>query len=294
MSSWSTQDIARRISADGIHIAVNLNGYTKGARNEIFALRPAPVQASYMGFPATTGADFLPYLITDSIVAPPELHHCYSECLALMSHCYFVNDYRQSHQDILDEASLPTRASVGLPEDAIVYACSNQLYKYDPTTFDCWMEILKRVPNSVLWLLRFPPTGEPRVRQEAAKRGVAQERIIFTDVAQKDVHIKRSGLADVFLDTPMCNAHTTGCDVLWSGCPMVTLPLERMASRVAASLCYAAGCPETVVSSHKEYTELAVELGVNHERRNALRAKLKADRLRCPLFDTGESPGKRS
>jgi protein O-GlcNAc transferase len=97
-AGWSVADIARKISADGIHVGINLNGYTKGARNEIFALWPAPVQTSYMGFPATTGAPFLPYLITDKVVAPPHLHHCYSEHLALMPNCYFVNDYKRCHR----------------------------------------------------------------------------------------------------------------------------------------------------------------------------------------------------
>jgi len=113
-------------------------------------------------------------------------------------------------QDVLDEAALPARAEVGLPDDRIVFACSNQLYKYDPETFETWCAILRRVPASVLWLLRFPPYGEPRIRAEAAARGVDPARIIFTDVAAKPVHIRRSGLADVFLDTPLCNAHTTG------------------------------------------------------------------------------------
>lgn len=140
---------------------------------------------------------------------------------------------------------------------------------------------------SVLWLLRFPPYGEANIHAEAAKQGVDPARIIFTDVAHKDLHIKRSGLADVFLDTPLCNAHTTGCDVLWGGCPMVTLPLERMASRVAASLCYATGLgPEMVVHSQAQYEEKAVELGTNHRKRLALRARLEAARLSCPLFDT--------
>jgi len=287
VSSWSVADIARKISSDGIHVAVNLNGYTKGARNEIFALCPAPVQASYMGFPATTGAPFLPYLITDKVVAPPNLHHCYSEKLALMPNCYFVNDYKRCHLDVLDKASLPARGEFGLPDDKIIYGCSNQLYKYDPETFTTWCNILKRVPNSVLWLLRFPPYGEANIRADAAKQGVEPSRIIFTDVAHKDMHIKRSGLADVFLDTPLCNAHTTGCDVLWGGCPMVTLPLERMASRVAASLCYATGLGrEMVVSSQAEYEARAVELGLNHQKRNALRAALESVRLSSPLFDT--------
>eukprot|EP00213_Chloropicon_mariensis_P007060 CAMPEP_0197476648 /NCGR_PEP_ID=MMETSP1309-20131121/9243_1 /TAXON_ID=464262 /ORGANISM="Genus nov. species nov., Strain RCC998" /LENGTH=1051 /DNA_ID=CAMNT_0043017065 /DNA_START=357 /DNA_END=3509 /DNA_ORIENTATION=- len=286
VSSWSTGDIVRRISEDGIHIAVNLNGYTKGAKNEIFALKPAPIQCSYMGFPATTGADFLQYLITDKVVAPKELHHCYSEKLALMPNCYFVNDYKQSHQDVIRGENMPSRRDVGLPEDKIIYSCSNQLYKYDPETFRTWCNILKRVPDSVLWLLRFPPEGEMNIRAEAAKLGIGEERIIFTNVVQKDLHIKRSGLADVFLDTPLCNAHTTGCDVLWSGCPMITLPLRRMASRVAASLVHSAGCPELIVQDHAEYEELAVRLGLDHKYRHKLREKLKKARMSCPLFNT--------
>ena len=179
------------------------------------------------------------------------------------------------------------RVQFGLPDDKIVFSCSNQLYKYDPKTFDTWMNILNRVPNSVLWLLRFPGAGEPRIYAEARKRGITEDRIIFTAVAHKRVHIARSGLADVFLDTPLCNAHTTGCDVLWGGVPVVTLPLERMASRVCASLCMATGFgQEMVVGSHEEYEERAVEFGLNVQRRVALRAQLKAARLTCPLFDT--------
>lgn len=287
VSAWPTGDIAARISADAVHVAVNLNGYTKGARNEIFPLRPAPVQCAYMGFPATMGADYLPYLITDAVVAPPSLHHCYSEHLALMPHCYFINDYKQANLDLLDDANLPSRGEFGLPDDRVIFSCSNQLYKYDPETFATWMRILARVPSSVLWLLRFPAYGEPRIYEEAARHGIGRERIVFTDVAQKPVHIARSGLADVFLDTPLCNAHTTGCDVLWGCTPTVTLPLERMASRVCASLCFATGHgAEMVVSSQQEYEDRAVEFGLDTEKRVALRAALKAARLECPLFDT--------
>lgn len=185
------------------------------------------------------------------------------------------------------QVNLPKRADFGLPNDKIIYSCSNQLYKYDPETFNTWCNILHQVPNSVLWLLRFPPYGENKIRQRAIAAGLDNSRIIFTDVAQKDLHIKRSGLADVFLDTPLCNAHTTGCDVLWGGCPMITLPLERMASRVAASLCHATGMGgEMVVSSQTEYEEKAVSLGLDHEKRERLRRELKQRRLSCPLFDT--------
>lgn len=287
VSSWTSPDIAHRLSDDGIHIAVNLNGYTKGARNEVFALKPAPVQCSYLGFPATMGADYIPYIVLDKNVCPPTSRHCYSENVAYLPNTYFTNDYKRSHSDVLDESTLPTRAEVGLPEDCVIYSCANQLYKYDPDTFGAWCNILHRVPNSVLWLLRFPPAGEPRIRAEAAARGLEPARIVFTDVAPKALHIARSGLADVFLDTPLCNAHTTGCDVLWGGAPMVTLPLERMASRVAASLCHATGLGDAmVVGSLQEYEDRAVELGLNHEKRCALRVALKEARLTCPLFDT--------
>ena len=287
VSAWPTAAVARRVAQAGVHIAVNLNGYTKGARNEVFPLRPAPVQCAYMGFPATMGADYLPYLISDPVVAPRALHHCYSEALALMPHCYFINDYKRSHSHLLAAGAQPARAEFGLPEGKVIFSCSNQLYKYDPETFATWMRILQRVPDSVLWLLRFPAYGEPRIFAEAAARGVARERIVFTDVAPKGVHIARSGLADVFLDTPLCNAHTTGCDVLWGGAPIVTLPLERMASRVCASLCMATGHgAEMVVASQAEYEERAVEWGLDAAKRGALRARLKAARLTCPLFDT--------
>ena len=204
-----------------------------------------------------------------------------------MPHCYFVNDYKQAHADILQESSLPSRAEFGLPSDKVVFSCSNQLYKYDPDTFTTWMNILKRVPNSVLWLLRFPAYGEPRIYKEAERRGIPASRIIFTDVAPKNVHIARSGLADVFLDTPICNAHTTGCDVLWGGAPTITLPLERMASRVCASLCMATGLgSEMVVHSQAEYEERAVMFGLDAEARESLRSRLKDTRHRSPLFDT--------
>lgn len=287
VSSWSAVEIAHKISQDGIHIAVNLNGYTKGARNEIFALRPAPIQISLMGFPATMGADYIDYIVLDKIVCPPSSRHCYSENIVFMPDTYFANDYKQSHRDILEDSKIPTRASIGLPEDKIIYSCANQLYKYDPDTFAAWCRILRRVPNSVLWLLRFPPAGEARIRAAAAMHGIDSNQIIFTDVASKSLHIARSGLADVFLDTPMCNAHTTGCDVLWGGCPIVTLPLERMASRVAASLCHATGLGDAmVVNSLEEYENRAVELGLDRAKRLALRQALREARTHCPLFDT--------
>ncbi|KAK8545493.1 hypothetical protein V6N13_066771 [Hibiscus sabdariffa] len=287
VSALSSDVIAKMINQDGIQILINLNGYTKGARNEIFAMQPAPIQVSYMGFPGTTGADYIDYLVTDEFVSPLRYSHIYSEKLVHLPHCYFVNDYKQKNRDVLDPTCQHKRSDYGLPEDKFIFACFNQLYKMDPEIFNTWCNILKRVPNSALWLLRFPAAGEMRLRAYAAAQGVQPDQIIFTDVAMKQEHIRRSALADLCLDTPLCNAHTTGTDVLWAGLPMVTLPLEKMATRVAGSLSLATGLgEEMIVNSMKEYEERAVELALNRPKLHALTKKLKEARMTCPLFDT--------
>ncbi|KAJ7973580.1 Tetratricopeptide repeat (TPR)-like superfamily protein [Quillaja saponaria] len=287
VSAMSSDMIAKLVNEDKIHILVNLNGYTKGARNEIFAMQPAPIQVSYMGFPGTTGADYIDYLVTDEFVSPLRFSHIYSEKLVHLPHCYFVNDYKQKNQDVLDPNCQHKRSDYGLPEDKFIFACFNQLYKMDPEIFNTWCNILKRIPDSALWLLRFPAAGEMRLRAYAASQGVQPDQIIFTDVAMKNEHIRRSVLADLFLDTPLCNAHTTGTDILWAGLPMVTLPLEKMATRVAGSLCLATGLgDEMIVGSMKEYEERAVSLALNRPKLQALTNKLKAVRMTCPLFDT--------
>ncbi|EEC72025.1 hypothetical protein OsI_04909 [Oryza sativa Indica Group] len=224
VSSMSSDMIAKVINEDKIQILINLNGYTKGARNEIFALQPAPIQVSYMGFPGTTGADYIDYLVTDEFVSPLKFSHIYSEKLVHLPHCYFVNDYKQKNRDVLGPVCPHKRADYGLPEDKFIFACFNQLYKMDP---------------------------------------------------------------DIFNTCPLCNGHTTGTDILWAGLPMITLPLEKMATRVAGSLCLATGIgEEMVVNSLEEYEERAVSLAENPLKLEALTNKLKAVRMTCPLFDT--------
>eukprot|EP00177_Eucheuma_denticulatum_P007863 GFKZ01014308.1.p1 GENE.GFKZ01014308.1~~GFKZ01014308.1.p1 ORF type:complete len:1308 (-),score=154.88 GFKZ01014308.1:458-4381(-) len=289
ISSMSAKQSAETIANDGIHVLVNCNGYTKGARTELFALRPAPVQVSFMGFPGTLGAHFIEYFITDVVTSPPELaSRMHSEALLYHPHSYFVNDHRQT--SIPGPLAYPTgpltRAHYGLPENCFLYMMHNQLYKLSPDTFDVWARILKRVPGSKLWLLRFPPAGEQRIRDEAVARGLAADRLIFTDVAGKEEHVARAGLGDLFLDTPTCNAHTTGTDALWSGVPMITCPGSLFASRVAASLLTAAGVPELIAKDMLEYEDLAVELATNRGKLDSIRARIEHSRNTNALFDT--------
>lgn len=286
MSAMTNGDAAKLIHGDGIHILINLNGYTKGARNEIFALKPAPIQVSYMGFCGTLGADYVQYMIGDAVVVPRDHRRFFTEKVLSMPHSYFVNDHKQSARDVLDTDKCPTRAQYGVPEDKFVFCNFNQVYKIDPVTFRTWMNILKRVPHSVLWLLRFPPLAEANLRAEASAQGVKDARLHFTDVAPKDEHLKRGYLADLFLDTPECNAHTTGCDILWGGTPMITMPKDRMACRVASSLLKAANLSELITTTQEEYEELAVALASDMDKLWAIRRRLEEDRHTCPLFDT--------
>lgn len=326
---------ADKIHEDGIHILVNMNGYTKGARNEIFALKPAPIQVMWLGYPGTSGASFMDYIVTDSVTSPLELASQYSEKLAYMPSTYFIGDHKQmfphlkervivsdkhhtvnggtiadnvavinatdlsplventdvktireviisnkqveiqhkiaelqtttpietmiasgqiqtsvngvlvqnglattqtnnkaaTGEEVPQNIVITTRQQYGLPDDAIVYCNFNQLYKIDPLTLQSWVHILKNVPNSVLWLLRFPAVGEQNLQQTAQQLGLTPGRIIFSNVAAKEEHVRRGQLADVCLDTPLCNGHTTSMDVLWTGTPVVTLPGETLASR---------------------------------------------------------------
>ncbi|KAH0641311.1 hypothetical protein KY285_037897 [Solanum tuberosum] len=271
VSSLTFDLTARMINEDRIQILIDLNGYTKGGRSEVFAMQPAPIQVSYMGFPGATGATYIDYMITDEFVSPMNYAHIYSEKLVHLPHCYFVNEYKQKNRNVLYPNNQPKRSDYGLPEDKFIFACFNQLNKMDPEIFTTWGEEAPRIS----------------LVTDAAAQGLQQNQIIFTDVAMKQEHVKRCSLADLFLDTPLCNAHTTGTDVLWAGLPMITLPLEKMATRVAGSLCLATGLgDEMIVSSMKEYEEKAVLLALNRPKLKNLTNRLKAVRMSCPLFDT--------
>uniref|UniRef100_H2Y6P7 UDP-N-acetylglucosamine--peptide N-acetylglucosaminyltransferase 110 kDa subunit n=1 Tax=Ciona savignyi TaxID=51511 RepID=H2Y6P7_CIOSA len=272
-----------RWKCDGIHILLNMNGYTKGARNELFSLRPAPIQAMWLGYPGTSGATFMDYIITDMVTSPFELKDQYSEKLAYMPNTFFIGDHAQMFPHLKVRLR---RSQYRLPSDAVVYCNFNQLYKIDPSTLVMWCNILKRVPNSVLWLLRFPAVGEANVKKFARQTcGINANRIIFSAVAPKEEHVRRGQLADVCLDTPLCNGHTTAMDVLWAGCPMVTLPKETLASRVASSQLACLGCPELIAESSQHYEDIAVRLGTDLDYLKSVRAKVWHKRTTSPLFN---------
>ena len=168
-------------------------------------------------------------------------------------------------EEVPEQILVTTRQQYGLPKDAVVFCNFNQLYKIDPATLKMWVNILNAVPNSVMWLLRFPQVGETNIQVAAQQLGLRNGSIIFSNVAAKEEHVRRGQLADVCLDTPLCNGHTTGMDVLWAGTPMVTLPGETLASRVASSQLMAMGCPELIAKDREDYERIAIKLGNDKE-----------------------------
>ena len=273
---------ARCIRADRLDILVELNGFTKGHRLGVLALRPAPVQVSYLGFPGSTGAPFLDYLIADRIVAPPEHAAHFSETLVRLPHCFMATDDRQP---IAPRKG--SRADWGLPAEGVVYASFNNTYKIDPGTFALWMRILAEVPGSVLWLLGRDRTAEANLRAAAAAQGIDPARLVFAArTAGKDAHLARLQHADLALDTLVCNGHTTTADALWAGVPVLTVPGSSFASRIAASQLAAIGLEDAIAPDPEAYRALAVTLGRDGEARAALGARLVANRTTMPLFDT--------
>lgn len=196
-----------------------------------------------------------------------------------------INKKAANGEETVQNLVITTRQQYGLPENVIIYYNCNQLHKYDPRTFKSWITILKNVPNSVLWLVRYPPDGESNLRKTAQNLGLSDDRIIFTNTANKEEHVRRCQLADVCLDTRFCNGHTTTLDVLWAGTPVITFPNETFASRVAASLLTTLGCPELIAHDRKQYEQIAIRLGMNRDYLRSMRQKVWNARIESPLFD---------
>ena len=269
------------IRREEIDILVNLNGYFGAPRMGIFARRTAPVQINYLGFPGTLGASYMDYILADKVVIPEAEQFHYDEKVVYLPHSYQVNDRSRliAHQ-------IPSRGSLGLPDDDFVFCSFNQSYKITPSTFASWMRILKKVDGSVLWLLRSNPAFEVNLSRAAERAGIAAQRLIFAPSLPPNQHLARLSQADLFLDSLPCNAHTSASDALWAGLPLLTRRGTSFPGRVAASLLGAIGLPELVTETEREYEALAIRLAQNRNEIEGLKQKLMRNRLTMPLFDT--------
>jgi predicted O-linked N-acetylglucosamine transferase (SPINDLY family) len=274
-------EVAKLAREMKIDIAVDLGGITQDARMGIFAARTAPVQVNYLVYPGTLGTQYHDYLLADKIVIPEGQEHFYTEKIAYLPNCYQVNDRKREISE-----KVFNRKGEGLPENAFVFCCFNNTYKILPEIFSVWIQLLKELPNTVLWLLEKNEVAKENLLFEANQLGVTSDRIIFAKKTNKEEHLARQSLADLFLDTFPYGAHTTASDALWVGLPLITMIGKSFQSRVAASLLHSVGHPELVATDLAGYKALAVELVNNPAQLQVIRSHLESQKLNFPLFDT--------
>jgi protein O-GlcNAc transferase len=280
VGGMSDIDIAKLAVAKEIDIAVDLKGYTRGARPGIFAYMPAPVQVSYLGYPGTLGAPYIQYLIADKVLIPIEERVNYTEKIAYMSDTYQVNAKRR-----VLAPNATTRQDHGIPEHAFVFCCFNNNYKITPDVFDIWLRLLHEVEHGVLWLFEANPSATVNLRSRAQAEGISPERLIFAKKVSQEMHLSRYYHADLVLDTFHYNAHTTTSDALWVGCPVLTCLGSTFPGRVAASILEAFGMPEMITTTPEAYYNLAKKLALDTTKLKAIRQQVAAHRDTQALFD---------
>jgi len=274
----SDSEIASYLRQMEIDVVVDLMGYTEGGRPGIFKHRPAPIQVGYLGYPGTTGGDWLDYLIADRVVVPDE-QRSYAEKIVYLPGTFLPRD----------TSAVPsvtvTRSSEGLPEEGFVFACFNNAYKINSSMFDIWMRLLRAIEGSVLWLPESKRAMDNLAR-EAEARGVPRERLVFAPFRKSpDEHLARLRLADLFLDTLPYNAHTTASDALWAGLPVLTCIGRTFAGRVGASLLQSLEIPELITHSLDDYETVALRLALDEPALRAIRERLERHRMTRPTFD---------
>ena len=274
----AVRDLVRQHQID---IAIDLTGYTTHSRTNLFAYPVAAIQISYLGYPGTLGTDSIDYIIADKVVIPNNKQQFFNEKIIYLPHSYQVNDNTKA---IAKE--IPSRKSLGLPQDAFVFCCFNNNFKITPNEFCIWMRLLHKVENSVLWLLAKSDIFKINLQREAREQGIDAQRLIFAPSIPLADHLARHVQADLFLDTFICNAHTTASDALWMAVPVITKIGESFPARVCASLLQAIGLPELITTSETAYEQLALELATNPDKLAEIKKKLQANRNTTPLFDS--------
>lgn len=276
-------EVAQLLRGLEIDVAIDLAGFTAGSRTNIFGHRPCPIQVNYLGYPGTLGADYIDYLIADPTLIPSSDEEFYAEKIAFLPDTYLPSD--SAHRAISTKPL--NRSDFGLPQNGVVFCCFNNSYKLNPTVFAVWMNILKAVNSSVLWLSQLPPSAEKNLKEQAAAANVNPDRLVFARRLNSSAdHLARHRLADLFLDVWPYNAHTTASDALWAGLPVLTKIGGTFAGRVAASLLSVAGLNDLVTADAKEYQNKAVWLATHPDELRKVKDRLQASRNATPLFDT--------
>ncbi len=243
-----------------IDVLLDLHGLSSGARPGILAMQAAPLQGTYLGFIGTTALPWVQFVVTDRFALPEALTPYFSEKPLYVDGSFLPLNHTPT------PPYTQTRTELGLPEDAFVMACFNNVYKFNTEMFATWMNILKRVDDAVLWLLDDNPSATRELKKQVAYHGVPLDRVVFAKRTSHSEYRARMQLADVFLDTTPYNSGSTARDVLDCGLPMVTLSGRTFVSRMAGSLLHSIGLDELITSSHDEYENLVVDLAADRAR----------------------------
>ena len=281
ISKVSDLDAAKIIYKEQIDILINLNGFFGTGRPVVFSYRPAGIQINYLGFPGTIGSKYIDYILCDQTVVPPESKKFYNEKIIYLPDSYQANDTKRN---ISDKKFL--REELSLPKESFVFCCFNNNYKITPNMFDVWARLLKKIDNSVLWLIDGNSEATENLKKEAKIRNIDVSRLIFAKRMKLEDHLARHKNADLFLDTLPYNAHTTASDSLWAGLPVLTCLGKAFPGRVAASLLKSLNLPELITYSENEYISKAEELALNPEKLTLIKNKLDTNKFSQPLFNT--------
>lgn len=279
VSSQTAAEIARRVRAAGMDILIDLDVWCGGGVPTVFALRPAPIQVNWLGYPGSSGAEFYDYIIADRFVLPDSLRQHFSEKVAWLPRCYQPTDPTRALNDP------PPKSAFHLPEEGVVFASFNNSWKLNASSLARMCAILREVPGSVLWLLDSGREGDARLRIAAHNFGVDPRRLVFSPKLPHVQHLARHRHADLFLDTNPYNAHTTASDALWAGCPVLTAPGETFASRVAGSLNHFLRMDVMNMRDDAAFIREAIQLARDPGALAALRIRLQRRRRETDLFD---------
>ena len=279
--SMSDEEVANLSQEIGIDIAIDLCGFTAWNRAKIFFFRAAPIQINYLGYPGTMGSEFMDYIIADKTVIPENEKINFSEKVAYLPNCYQPN----TKIDSLIEKDF-SRTDFNLPEDAFVFCNFNSSYKITPNIFNIWMNILKKTPKSVLWLLKSNNAACENIWKTAEKKGIDRNRIIFADRLPHYDHLKRIALADIFIDTFPYNAHTTASDTIRMGVPIIALMGKSFASRVSSSILNQVNMKELITTNTEDFQNLAIDIASNKNKLNKIKDDLNNSLSNSSLFDS--------
>jgi predicted O-linked N-acetylglucosamine transferase (SPINDLY family) len=282
INEMSDEEAARAIRETEIDILIDLQGQTRGARPSILAYKPAPVQIAYLGFPATCGMPEIDYILADRYVLPEESAQYFTEKPLYLPDCFQINDNQRK------VGASKNRSEYGLPDGAFVFCSFNKNTKFNPGIFSAWMRILQRTPNSVLWLLAADERTRENLSKHAERHGITSERLVFAPRVPLGDYLAQYAAADLFLDISPFNGGTTVADALWMALPVLTLSGRSFASRMGGSLLHAIGLPELITTDLDAYESLAVELGNEPDKLQALKAQLIKNKSTCPLFDSAQ------